>query len=263
MDPLNPLERWQRDTFDKLDAEAYFDDIALYVLRPKEKGGAKAILSKLDQSLSGLIKKNGKAGAAIHILMPLCDIPNRDASGPKFDATMTIRVQELPIINGGADGTGKPVEEIALTTMHVLHRFLPGNGLAQQGFTKDAYTPSLEFDPKLTIDLQLGSRFGLAGPQRCAMPVIAGTAAAVQLSCVTIGAKVWYTRDHSFPSPKNPNAILYGTVLALESGEPFLSEDGLTFDVVNPFSVPPGTTIRAAAWKPDTHQGSDVAITTL
>lgn len=264
-DPMDPLQRWQRDVEMKLNAEAYYEDIFAFVTRPREKQTGAAIQTKIDQALSGMVKKNGKAGVAIQIMMPLCDIPLDEISGPDFAATMILRIQELPLVNEGSQGTGKPVEEVALITARLLHKWIPGNNLTQQGFARDAYTPSLEFDPKLTIDLKLNSRFRLAAAQKVQMPIISGNAGALSFACNTPGAAVYYTTDYSLPVPTSVNsaAVLWGYVIETESGLAIVTENGNPLAVANPITVAPGTAVRAAAYKPDTHLGSDVAIVTL
>ena len=60
----------------------------------------------------------------------------------------------------------------------------------------------------------------------------------MQISCNTPGAASYYTTDYSFPGP---NKTLYTA----------------------PFGVASGTTVRAAAYEPATHQGSDAAASEL
>jgi hypothetical protein len=240
---VNPLQRLQTDIASRLEADEYFADIGVTLMRPRAELGFVQIQERVDQLINGLVTKAGKKGAAVLVLMPLADAPASDAPGPELMHTITVRVQELPIVNMGTSGTQKPAEEIALRVLQVLQFFTPGNGRCLV-VDPQALTPTEQFDPKVTIDCRFRQQGGINPLAKVASPILTSSSAAapgtVTITCATSGAAIYYTTDGSYPGSTNTAAHLYSA----------------------PFAQATSATIRAAAQK-TALQGSDVVELTL
>lgn len=234
---MSALEQLQKDLAERLEAEAYFADIGVYVFRPRENLEVTEIQGKIDEQLNCLVLKAGKGGAAVMVLMPVADAPDANVPGPRLEISVTVRVQEIPLFNMGATGTLKSAEEIGLAVLQAIHHFIP-HGVSQMLVAATAaLTPNLEFAPKITYDAKFSTFHGLARPSKVATPQIDGAIpSAVTVACATSGAAIYYTLDGSYPRSGNLGAVLYST----------------------PFDVTPPVTIRAGAFKINM-QGSDVA----
>jgi len=234
---MSALEQLQKDLAERLEAEDFFSDIGVYVFRPRENLEATEIQGKIDESLNCLVLKNGKGGAAVFVLMPLADAPDANVPGPRLEISVTIRIQEIPLLNMGADGTQKSAEDIGLEVLQAIHHFIP-HGISQMLIAdKDALTPSLEFPPKITYDAKFATFHALPRPAKVATPEINGSIpSAVVITCATAAATIYYTLDGSYPRNGNPAAVLYSV----------------------PFAVVAPVTIRAGAFKTNL-QGSDIA----
>jgi hypothetical protein len=211
---MSPLERLQNDVYARLSAHAYFVDVGVYLLRPRANLGFTQIQTEVDQLISSLVRKAGKGGAAIMVLMPTADSPDANVPGPRLTYTISIRVQELVVVNMGPNGTGKSAEDIALEVAQVLHHFNAGNGSVLVA-APDALTPSAEADPKVTIDVKFSQLSGLTKPAKVASPTIAPSSGAapqtVTLTCATAGATIRYSIDDSYPT------LLYTAPLSIAS----------------------------------------------
>lgn len=240
---MSPFERFQSDVFGRLSTLPAIADVAGVLFRPREKMTAAIIQSKVDAILTGkgVLAKDGKMGAAYTVLMPIADVTDIDAEGPDFECKCTIRVQEVPLINMGAAGTGLSAESIAVNVAAGLHHF--NSGLGYFYCPKDAITPvgpADATDPRITYDVVIATHFAVEPLRNIPRPTISGTAAAVQLACLDGAAEIWFTTDNTFPAPNAGTSLLY-TI---------------------PFSVTAPALVRAAAYKADV-QGSDIATKTI
>jgi hypothetical protein len=147
------LNTIQDDLADRLETLPYLSDVAIFSLRPSrtDKGPQIADLQTiLDNALKGLTKKNGKNGAAVSVLMPVFDVKHPNLPGPQGELVVEMLAQEIPLINNGASGTGKTCESIGIAVMQGMHHFRM-EGCTENFYPDtDAFTPSLEFAPKLT-----------------------------------------------------------------------------------------------------------------
>ena len=230
---MDLLQRLQLDTAGRIKADSYFADVPVYVSRPRDAAEAVAIQNSIDSALAGLIEQGGKSGIAVIVFIPECrrDPSAPDAPGPRLMVVLTCRVIENPLVNEGANGTGKTAEDCALTLHNLLHQaqfpgYLSGLVSAPEAITPTGNTGRIELDCKWE------ARCGLTPPTRATAPVITGTSAAVTLTTATNGAAIYYSTDESYPSAAAaafsvPTATLY-TV---------------------PFTVASGTVVRAAAEK--------------
>ena len=217
---MSPLERQLLDMQARLQADAYFVDIAVFILRPRAEEGAAAIQTKIDQALAGLTRTGGKTGAAVTLLMPMGDTDKPNVPGPQLRFTFTARVQEIIAINMGPQGTHKSAEEIARAVLQLFH-LASLNGANVLTAASETLTPNLEADPKLTYDVRFTAQGGLGSPTKCARPSISPAGgslpATVTLACVTSGAQLYWTNDGSYPAPQNPTAMRYTGPFALTS----------------------------------------------
>lgn len=229
---LSEIEQDQADFFGRLNAEPYFDDVGLYLLRPRANATATQIMQGIENALNCLVKKAGKGGAAVTVLMPLLQGRDPNVRAPQFDSSITIRVQELPLTNmNPATGTLKSAEAIALEVAKLCHHYRSGSGqtwtLAGGGIQ-----PNLDFVPKVTYDVTL-TRLMPVGAAEKVMQVGGSVGTApdaepeVTLATPTAGAAIYYTVDGSYPLPGAEGVALYA----------------------GPFAAAPGAVIRAAATK--------------
>jgi len=205
---MSPLERQLLDLQARLEADPYFVDIPVFVLRPRAQEGAAQIQTRIDQALSGLTKKGGKTGAAVTLLMPTGDTDKPNVPGPQLRFVYTARVQEIIAVNFGPQGTQKSAEEIALAVLQLCH-LCQLNGANVLFADPATLTPSLDADPKLTYDVRLAAQGGLPKPAKVALPIISVSAGTATVTCGTAGAAIYTTTDDSYPSPLNPAASLY------------------------------------------------------
>jgi len=209
---MTTLERQLLDMQARLEADAYFIDVPIFVLRPRAQEGAAQIQTRIDQALSGLVQKAGKCGAAVTLLMPTGDTDKPNIPGPALRFTYTARVQEIIGVNMGPNGTQKSAEEIAVAVLQCFHH-ASLNGRHVLTASADTLTPSLEADPKLTYDVRFSAQGNLAKPTKCAQPIISPSSGAVPqtvtLTCATATAAIYYTTDGSYPSPLNSTATRY------------------------------------------------------
>jgi hypothetical protein len=244
---MDPITRMLYDLRARADADPYYNDIELIVLRPRynddgtvaENASFATLQQRVDEAINCQRLKAGRGGAAVSFLMPQGDTTRPNISGPQMEFTYTARVQEHPILNFGPHGTRKSAEEIALHTLQLFHLCML-NGANCLGADPATLTPSDQFAPKLTYDVRLRAQGGLAAPVKCALPIISPRSGAapleVTLTCGTSGAKLYYTTNESYPSSRNLAATLYGA----------------------PFTLAAAATLRVAAEKTGLQQ-SDVA----
>lgn len=254
---MNPLSRLQADVTSALESDARFETIPVF-------SRAKGVTDQdIETALSVLNEQGGKVGACVVVMMPKVEVPNPDPAGPRLEVEICVRVLEMPAMNLDPQiGSLLPAEEIALNVMHILHgrRFTQN---ISQLYSSSRAAEAVNIDEAtVCYDVFFKCRFGLAAPARVQTPVILGDASAVQIGCNTPAATIYYTLDGSFPWEGNPTAVRFGITLLTESGAVIVTEDGNELNVANPFSISPGTQVRAAAYA-DNYQGSDCAAATL
>ena len=236
---LSELEQDQADFAARASAEPYFADVGVYLLRPRANASATQITQGIENALNCIVKKAGKGGAAVTVMMPLLQPRDPNVLGVQFDSTITVRVQEHPLFNMAAStGTLKSAECIALEVVKLFHHFRNGRG---QIWTVSAGpVPNLDFEPKVTYDVTFSRLMPTASAGKAAVPSISpkggATPAEVTLTCATPGAAIHYTLDGSYPAPDAEGSTLYAA----------------------PFTVAAGALLRAVA-SLDGAQQSDVA----
>lgn len=205
------LEDLQDDCTAKLNAEEFFSTVSVVSVRKLQ------IASEIAKKLPHLTQKNDKSGCGVLVGMPTIDVIDPDIPGPQLLVRQSFRVQESPLINGGANGTGKSAEEVALQILRTLHLFQIEGVTGLRG-DKGAITPNTEFENLVTYDVTLTGRMANSGLEKVAMPSIEEAALTVTLSCATADASIYYTTDDSFPGSGNSAAQPYGAPFAVESG---------------------------------------------
>jgi hypothetical protein len=234
------LRQLQKDIAGRLESLEALAYVPVLVVRPESAGAVKLLQTQIDQTLAGLLKKSGKAGAAVIVQMPTVDAPEPEVPGPQLEVVCAVRVLENPVVNMGASGTLTPAEDLGLAVLQGLHHWNPGQGSVIVA-DRRAMEPNNDFPGKVVYDCYPKTTLGLRPPARVARPVIsvagAVPTAAVTLSCPTGGAAIRYTVDGSFPGPA---ATLYTT----------------------PFNMASAARVRAAAYLAGS-QGSDVTEKTI
>ncbi len=196
------IENDQADFVARLEDDAYFVDIGVYELRPRANLTATQIVGNIERALNNLVKKGGKAGAAVTVLMPTMNVPEANTTGPNCEERITVRVQESPLVNmNPATGTGKSAEDIALYVLQMFHLWASGTGTWVAD--TDALTPSVEFDPKVTYDVSFRRLVKLQTRAKAAQPLITpdtGTTPRVVTIAAAAGAAIYYTLDGTLPT---------------------------------------------------------------
>lgn len=228
---MSILETLQSDVANYLNQDPYFSTIEIVAPRTERAAGV------IDAALAGARKKNGKTGACVQVLMPMCDVDKPSAPGPAMEIAIIVRVQEYPVINMGDLGTLKSAEDIALWAANQLHHFHPVGITGPLFPAPDFITPNPAFLPRVTLDIKFRALVQMARRKKVATPIISpdsgNVGTLVTITCATANATIYYTTDGTFPAPGN------GT----EYTAPF---EAVTAE------------IRAAAYRPG-YQSSDVA----
>lgn len=223
---MNILNRTLLDLHARADADPYFADVPLFVVRPrleadgtaKDNASFATIQTKIDEAIGCTLLKADRGGVAVQFLMPVGDTEKPNVEGPQMRFVYTIRVQENPVLNFGPRGTKKTAEEIALKILQLFHLSMlnGGNCLAADAAT---LTPSDQFAPKITYDVRLIQQGNLGRPSKVARPQLSATSGAVPqtitVNCATGGARLFYTTDGSYPSSVNLTATPYTAPIAL------------------------------------------------
>jgi hypothetical protein len=232
--PLSIIELDQDDIFARLQADPFFQ--AGVPVLEQRKGITE---SDIQVALGTVNQANGRVGSVAIVLMPRMRGQDPNAPGPRYTVRYPIQVIDYPVLRRQAatgtpavGGTQQSAEEICDRIRQIIHLFNMGRG---QTIAFDSLEPSAE--PAGMVGYVLSfKRLGIDFPPvGCAAVGISPNSGGVNptlpgpqtvtLSCATAGAAIYYTIDGSYPSSLNPTAVLYSA----------------------PFSVPSGTTLRAAA----------------
>jgi hypothetical protein len=251
----DPVLQLQEDLFGRYMAEDYFADVMILA---NEKG---LILEEIEEKLKIWTSRNGKKGAAIVIDRPFRIVEHPEKPGPEFGLVIPVGVFEMPLTNRKPGGTGLTIEDLCSGVLSVSHGWRPSPEIGQLYVGESAVTPVVGTGRVIAAEVQLRTRMQLAVVSRVQRPVLAGTAASVQLSCNTPAATIYYTTDGSFPWSGNPSATRYGITLQTEDGTIIVTQDGDPLLLATAFSVDPGTRVRVAAFA-EGKQGSDAAAAT-
>jgi hypothetical protein len=225
---MDPYTQFQRDIAGRLAADPFFATIPIVA---EDQGVTE---QEVEQALAaGTLVKGGKAGAAVIVFQSEEETQDPDVEGPRELATVRVRCLETPRINRSAAGTALPAQAIAQRVKTLCHLWLrAGVDVTVRGAGRYA-------DQRGVIgkDVILRTVIDQTAPARTPTASIAGSAAAVTLSCGAGSAAIYYTTDGTFPGP---GASLY----------------------TGHFAVAGGTLVRAAAYLAGS-TGSDITQLTL
>lgn len=239
------LEQLQDDVADRLRSLVFLADVPVFVLREEH------IDSQIEQALTTIkAGGTGKSGAAITVMMPLLDVPKDKVNipGPLTKVSISVRAQEFPTINMGANGTGLSAETLGIEIVQALHHFSIesiGTLLAHS----EALTPSRDFLPRITYIATLQAWLSMTPLTKPTRPTIQEAGGIVTLGCATPGVDIYFALDSTGLTPALPRPGA-GTLYAISFG----LTPGLT------------TKLRVAAYKagnPVSWVGSDVAEATI
>lgn len=185
---------------------------------PEDAGDMeKTIMQKLGTLTGGGLSK---PGLVIVVLLPEITDAETNLPGPPVAVTITLQVIEQPLINRGTGGTGIRSSVAALRALAALH--LRGLGHCALHAGPDAVKP-LQIKPGfLSHVVKLAIAYsGLTPPAKCGQ--VSATwdnfAAALVLSCATVGAAIYYTDDGTYPAPNPPDSTIYtGPITGLADG---------------------------------------------
>jgi hypothetical protein len=234
------LQQFQLDVGAQVSSIPPAANVPVFIFRPRAAQSAAQIQTKIDNALNGIIARNGKAGLACTVLMPLLDTKEQELPGPYLHLRCTVRIQENVAFNMGANGTLIPCEDFAIAVAQALHLWTPGGVSGIVRVSKNTATPNLTYLPKVTYDVDIESE--LTNPDMgITLPaVITVGGGRVSLATMTAGASVYYTVDGTTPFPSTGEIV---TTAQLYAG---------------PFAVPEGALLRVAAFSPN-NRGSDIA----
>lgn len=216
---ISDLERLQLDVRDYLLSHAQCDPLSILSVRPRDAGEAAGIVTKLDRTLAGLVKRNGRAGVAAIVTMPALDSLEANVRALTGDGVLAIDVIENILINQGAEGTGKSCECWALLIMQILQHatFFPHNPLVMAPKPLRPIEEAIA-DKKVMYRIYINAPFAMPVLSKVDAPVVECADAFVTLACATPGAAIYYTLDQSFPGPGNDAALPYTAPIPLEPG---------------------------------------------
>lgn len=204
LDFLTPL---QDDIYAHLSAAEFFADV--HVLA-QHKGVTE---SQINEALSTLKAKAGKAGAAVVVLMPTLRVITPDLPGPVGPVAITVRVFVRTLVASAAgSGVGKTAEEIGLQVQAALH--LWSNGECTLSADSEALVPYDAAPAGVTsYDVRLSTNeTGRQLPPKLPAPEIASAAGHAELSSANPAASLWYSTDGSYP------ATAYTAPVAMSAG---------------------------------------------
>lgn len=217
----DPLKRIQFQIAAKLRAESWFDTFPIFTVR------SKTIETDISNALAGLTKRNGKTGLAISVLIPKLFGGGIPSGGPS-EAWTTVKVQEIPEINFGTNGTMTSGEDVILRIQDELQTFnLDGSAHILNASQKTPLRATVD-DPRLIWEFEIIRAITRTAVTRCEKVTITNGGGSITLTSGTASANIYYSTDADvFPSAPNG-----GTLYAA------------------PFTTPSsGTTIYAAAYK--------------
>lgn len=216
----------QTDVGNKLQAEAFFANINVVLLREK------LFESEIEAAAIWQTVTNGVSGIGVAVHMPTVRVMDGGSPSPELILDQTISVLEEPNINQGPDGTGLFAEDVGVAVVQILHQFMLAQDvtLFADGTVME---PNREFPNIRGVDVRLQYRFTPPYNAKVSAPTFTWSGDQLTLASATAGAAIYYTTNGKFPSPAN------GTLYAA------------------PVNVASGTFVRAAAYLAGT-LGSDV-----
>lgn len=214
--PSSPLERLQTDVEECLLSIAAINTVAITSIRPRTAGAAAQIQTKINNTLAGLEKRNGKGGLAVIVGMPILANVNPAVYGVQGDLMIELRVIENILVNEGPEGTSFTAESLA----YLIAQMIPQMNFAPFGqliADNNLITPVPEavMEKRIEYRVRLKVMSAAAPYAKCQTPTMASEGGNVTLSGT---GDIWYTTDKSYPGPGNPGAMLYTAPFAAPGG---------------------------------------------
>jgi hypothetical protein len=224
------IELIQPACFYKLLSEAWFNNIAIWMVR--EKRIDSQTLNSL-KGLGGIVRADGKqtkGGATIEVLMPELDNGLPDSPGPTSTVNQVFLVKTMDLVNLGAYGVGLSCEQIAGQIAQTFHDFVlgvprMGSLYAAQSFYRrihSGFEDNGDLKPFVTLEVTLNATLVPDAIAQTAQPAISAPEQTVTLTDEQPGggSAIYYTTDGSFPGPGNAAATLYTIPFTVSSGTP-------------------------------------------
>ena len=186
----DPILQVQLDIVGRLESDPFFSDLPII----QERKGVTE--KEVAEALNIRLKKDGKTGAAIIVMMPERSVQNPDAPGPQNVVSTTLRVLTIPLLAQAIGGAKKEASRIGLYLQQIFHLWQVGPTTVQN--TK--VLPYNDGQGTTGEDVILESFLQLPWAQKTLPARISGTASAVTLTSNTAGASLFYSTDGSFPS---------------------------------------------------------------
>ena len=244
---MNALARFQRDVFQRLLSCSTLATVSIVLSRPRVAADGTAITATtieqtLNGALTGLVKRGGKAGATIEVMLP--NFQTEGSGGAEMTGTiiLPIAVREKPLFNMGTTGTRLAAEEIAHLICEDLCAWMQvtGTGSAKAIYPdKNAlsYFGDEESADTVNMMVRLTRKDSLRRRARAAKPTVTTGAGLVTLAAPG-GATIRYTINGEYPGASEE-------IVGVE-----------TYSA--PFAEPAsGALLRCVAWRED-YSESDV-----
>ena len=212
---MNPISRFQRDIYQRLLCSPALAYAQIFHARPRVEnvGGTvtaitdTTIQQALNKALMGLTKRSAKAGIGIMRDMPRFVDGGSLSNVASGVLEMSITVQENPLVNMGASGTGEDCESWALAVVAELQSW--GMVSTADGrksgsvvvLDKEAIRPvAMEgSDAMVSYAVTFSRTIAFTRPQRCTAPTITAVSGGVTLATGTAGASILYTLNGEYP----------------------------------------------------------------
>jgi len=234
------LQQFQMDVAAQVSSMPLAANVPVFIFRPRAAATAAQIQSTIDSALNALSARNGKAGLAATVLMPVLDTKEQELPGPYLHLRCTVRIQENVMVNMGQNGTLVPSEDFAIAVAQALHLWTPGGVAGVIRCASETVAPNLHFDPRVTYDVNVEAELTNPSMPRTCAPVITAAEGFITLASSTPDATIYYTLDGSTPYPA--------------SGELVTTARLYTTPLSTPAS---GSLLRAAAYSAG-NRGSDI-----
>lgn len=207
---IDVIDRLPVDLAARLRADDYFADIPVVIW---EEGN----IAQVAEARQGVLttKPGGKRGIAVIVLQVVGDDEQRNIQFGPMTLRPAFQVVELVELNRDPNGTGKSARKVARRIRDVMKN----TGIV--GLVTD-FKP----DKPCIAPINLGKDFGTQvkayqvnfsclekfdeNLQQVAIPIFTSLAPAqlaVQITCATPGADIWYTTDDSYPVPTTADTL--------------------------------------------------------